>query len=64
MQRPVAQIMMARVEPGKKLAHRWESLDMPWADHLSPTHLIKLQQDHRVKQLDWYRALLAPFADA
>lgn len=64
MQKPVAQIMMASVEPGKKLAHRWENLDMPWADHLSPTHLIKLQRDRRVKQLDWYRSMLTTLADA
>jgi len=63
MQKPVAQIMMARVEPGKKLAHRWENLNMPWVDHLNPTHLIKLQRDRRFKQFDWYQALLASLTD-
>ncbi len=64
MQKPVSQIMMGKVEPGKKLAHRWEHLNMPWTYHLSPTHLVKLQLDQRVKQLDWYRSMLTAFADA
>jgi predicted phosphodiesterase len=61
-QKPVAKIMMARVEPGKKLEHRWEDLNMPWSEHQSSTHLVKLTRDNRVKQLEWYNALLAPDA--
>ncbi|MFT6408464.1 MAG: putative phosphodiesterase [Arenicella sp.] len=59
LQKPVAKIMMAKVEPGKKLEHRWEDLNMPWSEHQSPTHLVKLSRDRRVKQLQWYRAMLA-----
>ncbi|MGK0375269.1 MAG: putative phosphodiesterase [Arenicella sp.] len=59
LQKPVAKIMMAKVEPGRKLEQRWEELNMPWSEHLSPTHLIKLKRDGRNKQLEWYQAILA-----
>jgi len=48
---------MAKVEPNEKLEHRWLDLNMPWADHQSPTHLYKLKRDRRDKQLDWYQSL-------
>jgi hypothetical protein len=58
LQKKVAQILMARVEPNQALAHRWVDLNMPWELHQSPTHAIKLKRDGRQKQLDWYRQLL------
>jgi len=57
LQKPVSKIMMAKVEPNEKLEHRWLDLNMPWADHQSPTHLYKLKRDRRDKQLDWYQSL-------
>jgi hypothetical protein len=57
LQKPVAKIMMASVEPSKKLAHRWVDLNMPWSDHQSPTHLMKLKSDRRHKQLKWFTQL-------
>lgn len=59
LQKQVAQIMMATVEPNKTLEHRWVDLNMPWADHQSPTHLFKLKRDRRHKQLEWYQTLNA-----
>ena len=58
LQKHVAKIMMARVEPEKKMQHRWEDLNMPWSDHQNPTHFDKLNTDRRAKQLEWYRNLL------
>jgi len=57
LQKHVAKIMMARIEPEKKMQHRWEDLNMPWADHQSPTHLYKLKRDGRSKQLEWFKQL-------
>jgi hypothetical protein len=59
LQKPVAKILLAKVEPGKNLEYRWEDLNMPWSAHQSPTHLVKLTRDRRVKQLEWYNAMLA-----
>lgn len=59
LQKPVAKLMMATIEPNKKLEHRWVDLNMPWADHQSPTHLYKLKRDGRQRQIDWYEQLLA-----
>lgn len=57
MQKPVAKIMMASVEPHKKLVHRWVDLKMPWSEHQSPTHIIKLQSDRLHRQLEWFAQL-------
>lgn len=59
LQKPVAKLMMATVEPNKKLKHRWVDLNMPWADHQSPTHLYKLKRDGRTRQIEWYQQLVA-----
>ncbi len=59
LQKPVAQLMMATIEPNKKLEHRWVDLNMPWASHKSPTHLYKLKRDGRTRQIKWYEQLLA-----
>ena len=56
-QKPVAKIMMATVEPHKKLAHRWVDLNMPWSEHQNPTHLIKLKGSRMDKQLEWFTQL-------
>lgn len=57
LQKPVAKIMMASVEPHKKLVHRWVDLKMPWSEHQNPTHLIKLKRDRRHRQLEWFAQL-------
>lgn len=64
LQKQVANIMMAKVEPGKKLAHRWVDLNMPWSEHQSPTHLFKLKRDRRHKQLEWYKSLQQSYTRA
>ncbi len=58
LQKPVAKIMMASVEPHKKLVHRWVDLNMPWSEHQNPTHLRKLKSDRMHKQLEWFTQLL------
>jgi len=58
LQRPVAKIMMGRVEPGRPFAHSWVDLDLPWSEHTSPTHAYKLKKYGRLKQLEWYQALM------
>ena len=50
-------MLMASVEPHKKLAHRWVDLNMPWPEHQNPTHLIKLKSDGRHRQLEWFTQL-------
>lgn len=57
-QKQVAQILMAKIEPGKAMTHRWLDLKLPWSAHQNPTHAIKLKKDGRLKQLDWYRTLV------
>lgn len=57
LQKPVAKIMMASVEPHKKLDHRWVDLKMPWSEHQNPTHLIKLKSDRLHRQLEWFAQL-------
>lgn len=59
LQKPVAKILMAKVEPKRPLAHRWEDLNMPWELHQSPTHAFKLERDGRRQQLEWYRQLMS-----
>ena len=56
-QKPVAKILMASVEPHKKLVHRWVDLNMPWSEHQNPTHLDKLKSDRLDKQLEWFMQL-------
>jgi len=56
-QKPVAKIMMATVEPHKKLVHRWVDLKMPWSEHQNPTHLSKLKSDRLHKHLEWFTQL-------
>jgi len=56
-QKPVAKIMMATVEPHKKLVHRWVDLKMPWSEHQNPTHLSKLKSDRLHKHLAWFTQL-------
>jgi len=58
LQRPVAKIMMGRVEEGRSLAHSWVDLNMPWSEHTSPTHAFKLKKFGRLKQLEWYQSLI------
>ena len=58
LQKSVAKIMMAKVEPKKALEHRWVDLDMPWSEHQSSTHIKKLKYDRRHKQLEWYKQTL------
>jgi len=58
LQKQVAQIMLTKVEPGKKLAHKWVDLNMPWSEHQSPTHLYKLKKFGRDRQLQWYESIL------
>ncbi len=57
LQRPVAKILMASVEPHRKLAHRWVDLNMPWSEHQNPTHLKKLKSDSLRRQLAWFTQL-------
>lgn len=57
LQRPVAKIMMARVEQEQPFSHSWVDLNMPWSEHTSPTHTVKLKKDRRLKQLEWYQTL-------
>ena len=56
-QKPVAKIMMASVEPHKKLVRRWVNLNMPWSEHQNPTHMIKLKSDGLHKQIEWFAQL-------
>ena len=58
LQRPVAKIMMGRVEQGRSLTHSWVDLNMPWSEHTSPTHAHKLKKFGRLKQLEWYESLI------
>ncbi len=58
LQRPVAKMMMASVEPHKKLVHRWVDLNMPWSEHQNPTHIKKLKGDRMHKQLEWFTQLI------
>jgi len=57
LQKPVAKIMMASVEPHKKLVHRWVDLNMPWSEHQNPTHFKKLKSDGLNGQLEWFSQL-------
>ena len=57
LQRPVAKILMATVEPHKKLVHRWIDLNMPWSEHQNPTHLRQLKSGGLQKQLEWFKQL-------
>jgi len=57
LQKPVAKILMASVEPYRKLAHRWVDLEMPWSEHQNPTHLRQLKSDRRHRQLEWFTQL-------
>ncbi len=57
LQKPVAKILMASVEPHKKLTHRWVDLNMPWSEHQNATHLIKLKSDRLHRQLEWFAQL-------
>jgi len=59
LQKQVAKIMMVKVEHDRKLEPRWVDLKLPWSEHLSPTHLVKLKRDRREKQLEWYKSILA-----
>lgn len=59
LQKHVAQIMMAKVEPNTPLSHRWVDLNMPWSLHQSPTHIQKLKRDKRGKQIKWFQEQLA-----
>ena len=56
-QKPVAKIMMASVEPYKKLVHRWVDLNMPWSEHQNPTHLRQLKSGGLHRQLEWFTQL-------
>ena len=58
LQKRVAQLLMAKVEPAMPLVHRWVDLNMPWSLHQSSTHTVKLRRDGRLKQLHWYHQLL------
>ena len=53
-QKQVAQILIGEASTSRKLSFKWHPLEMPWADHTSPTHLIKLRKQGLEKQLDWY----------
>lgn len=57
LQKPVAKIMMASVEPHKKLVHRWVDLNMPWSEHQNPKHLEQLKSDRLHRQLEWFSQL-------
>ncbi len=57
LQKPVAKMMMASVEPHKKIMHRWVDLNMPWSEHQNPTHIKKLKDDRMHKQLEWFTQL-------
>lgn len=57
LQKSVAKILMASVEPHTKLAHRWVDLEMPWSEHQNPSHLIKLKSDGMHRQLEWFAQL-------
>jgi len=58
LQRRVAKLMLATVETGKPMVYSWADLNMPWSEHRSPTHAIKLARDNRLKQLKWYNNTL------
>ncbi len=57
LQKPVAKIMMASVEPHKKLVHRWVDLNMPWSEHQNPIHLRQLKSGNLQRQLEWFMQL-------
>ncbi len=59
LQKQVAKIMMAKIEPGSAMTYRWLDLELPWSAHQNPTHAHKLKKDGYWKQLDWYRTLLS-----
>ena len=53
-QKQVASILVGEASATSKLNFRWQPLEMPWADHTSPTHLKKLRKQGLTKQLEWY----------
>lgn len=59
LQKQVAKILIAKVEPRTPMSHSWIDLNMPWSLHQSPTHLKKLKRDGRHKQLEWLHEILS-----
>lgn len=55
----VAQLIMGRVEKGKEVTYKWESMNMPWKLHTSPEHEEKLIKEHSPAKLKWYRDMLS-----
>lgn len=57
LQKHVSKMMMATVELGKNLEHRWVGLNMPWSEYQNPKHLKQLKFDRRHRQIEWFEQL-------